>query len=226
MIAVDTPCAAPGLRRLARRRTQDAPGVLGPALGSRADQDRCDLCAEPLPPDHRHVLDVPAAEIGCACRACALLFDRQSAGGGSHRLLPRHRRRLDGFTLDDLLWGALGVPVDLAFFVRTSGDGGITARYPSPLGTLHSRVERRTWAELESANPALQGMDDDVEALLVDRTAGARRHWLLPLDDCYRLTAVVRTHWQGLSGGPDIHPHIDAFFDRLDDTDSTAKERT
>ncbi|MFJ6215402.1 DUF5947 family protein [Streptomyces sp. NPDC092296] len=214
-----TAYTTPGLRRIARR--PDPPDPPPRPGGARDAQERCDLCAEPLPPAHGHLLDVSADEVSCACRACALLFDREAAGGGHYRLLPDRRVRLDGLALDDLLWAALGVPVDLAFFVRSStggeaGEGGITARYPSPLGTLRSSVEPQTWAELERANPVLRELADDVEALLVDRTGGARRHWLLPLDDCYRLAAIVRTHWKGLGGGPDVHPHLDDFFDRLD----------
>jgi len=186
---------------------------------ARTAAERCDLCSEPLPPAHGHLLDLAAEDICCACRACALLFDREAAGGGHYRLLPQRRLRLGDLADDELLHSGLGVPVDLVFFVRSGADGEVTARYPSPLGTLRTSVDRQTWAELEQANPVLRQIADDVEALLVDRTGGARRHWLLPLDDCYRLAAVVRTHWKGLGGGPDVRPHLDDFFDRLETLD-------
>ncbi|GAA3379052.1 DUF5947 family protein [Streptomyces sannanensis] len=198
------------LRQLVRARPAAAPpGRPGPA------GERCELCSEPLPESHRHLLDIPADEIRCACRACSLLFDRQAAGGGHYRLLPDRRMRLDGLHLDDLVWAALGIPVDLAFFVRGSADGKVLARYPSPLGTLRADIDRRAWASVERDNPALATMEEDVEALLVDRTGGALRSWLLPLDDCYRLSAVVRTHWQGLSGGDEVRRRIEDFFTQL-----------
>jgi hypothetical protein len=40
-------------------------------------------------------------------------------------------------------------------------------------------------------------------------------HWLVPIDDCYQLTGLIRTHWKGLSGGDEVQQHIDGFFDQL-----------
>lgn len=207
-----TPLTTPALRGIARRPARPA-AVAGPG---RDTQERCDLCSEPLPPTHGHLLELTSGGIHCACRACALLFDRDTAGGGHYRLLPDRRRRLDSAELDGALHTALGIPVDLAFFVRSGADGQVTAHYPSPLGTLRSPVDPQLWAELAAAHPVLREPADDVEALLADHTGGARRHWLLPLDDCYRLAALVRTHWKGLGGGPDVRRHLDDFFDRLD----------
>jgi hypothetical protein len=51
-----------------------------------------------------------------------------------------------------------------------------------------------------------------VQALLVNRAHGASEHWLLPLDDCYRLVAVVRAHWKGLDGGPEVRQRVEDFF--------------
>ncbi|WFB06360.1 DUF5947 family protein [Streptomyces sp. LX-29] len=200
------------LRRIARQAAARA--APDPVTG-RDGRERCDLCAEPLPPDHRHLLDLSAAAVRCACRACALLFDRREAGGASYRLLPRERRRLDGCAIDEVLWAGLGIPVDLAFFVRGGATGEVTAGYPSPLGTLRAAVHPDSWRELTRAHPALPGLADDVEALLVHRAGGAREHWLVPLDDCYRLVAVVRAHWKGLGGGPEVWRHVDTFFSEL-----------
>ena len=54
------------LQRMARRAAREREEAL----------ERCDLCSAPIASDHRHLLDVPARELMCACRACALLFDR------------------------------------------------------------------------------------------------------------------------------------------------------
>ena len=55
----------------------------------------------------------------------------------------------------------------------------------------------------------------DVEALLVDRRRRNRDHWLVPIDDCHRLVAVLRTRWKGLAGGPQVWAALTEFFDEL-----------
>ena len=55
-----------------------------------------------------------------------------------------------------------------------------------------------------------------MEALLVNRVKDARRQWLVPIEDCYRLVAVIRTRWRGFSGGKDVWREIDRFFEALD----------
>jgi hypothetical protein len=59
-------------------------------------------------------------------------------------------------------------------------------------------------------------MEPDVEALLVNRAQGARRHWLVPIDECYALVGLIRTRWKGLTGGKQVWEEIGHFFDRLD----------
>jgi hypothetical protein len=59
-------------------------------------------------------------------------------------------------------------------------------------------------------------MGADVEALLVNRARGARRQWLVPIDDCYRLVAVIRTRWRGFTGGKEVWLELERFFDDLD----------
>ncbi|WP_308294723.1 DUF5947 family protein [Streptomyces sp. JJ66] len=182
---------------------------------AEAAGERCDLCAQPLDEAHRHLLDLLSDEVSCACRACALLFDRQAAGGAHYRLLPRRRLRLPDDTIDDALWAGLGLPVDLVFLTRHAASGEVTARYPSPLGTLRAHPDAGVWHEVTAKHPALADLADDVEALLVHRARDRREHWLLPLDDCYRLAALVRAHWKGLSGGQEVWQRVDGFFAEL-----------
>ncbi|MFI1970698.1 hypothetical protein BLA24_05025 [Streptomyces cinnamoneus] len=200
--------ASPRLRELARRPAPEPVNAPG---------ERCDLCAEPLADDHRHLLDASGGHtVLCACRACSLLFDRSEAGGRHYKLLPRRRLRLDGFTVDDALWASLGIPVGLAFFVRDDASGRTTVGYPSPLGTTRSELDAAVWHDLARGHPALAELAADVEALLVHRVPGAPpQHWIVPLDDCYRLVAVVRAHWKGLAGGPEVWTRIQRFFTGL-----------
>ncbi|HVH13778.1 MAG TPA: DUF5947 family protein, partial [Longimicrobium sp.] len=60
------------------------------------------------------------------------------------------------------------------------------------------------------------------EALLVNRVRDAREHWLVPVDACYRLVAVMRRHWRGLGGGSEVWTAIDDFFRELRERSKTA----
>ncbi len=198
--------AAPAASRLRELARGAAPRTAG--------EERCDLCAEPLGAAHRHLLETTSRAVVCACRACEALFDVRTAGR-HYRLLPRRRLRLTGCTLDDVLWAGLGIPVDLAFLVRESASGRTAAGYPSPLGVLRSEVDPEVWREVTACHPALEDLAEDVEALLVHRARGAREHWIVPLDDCYRLVALVRAHWKGLGGGPEVWEQVERFFTDL-----------
>ncbi|OLT17017.1 hypothetical protein BJF79_18085 [Actinomadura sp. CNU-125] len=200
--------------------------------------ERCDLCAEPVPDDHggghAHVLDERGTGLLCACRACALLFERDAAGRdaegrGHFRLVPGRRLRLPDLPVDDL-----GVPVGLAFFVRHE-DGEVTAHYPSPGGATRCDVDAAAWKTVAERCEPLRTMVPDVEALLVhtgrsapgEAAAGgvADQRWIVPIDECYRLVAAVRLSWKGLSGGKDVWPEIERFFVELGARAGNARPR-
>ncbi|HEX2105943.1 MAG TPA: DUF5947 family protein [Solirubrobacteraceae bacterium] len=197
----DTP-----LQRMARRAAREREQAL----------ERCDLCGAAIAAEHRHLLDLRARELMCACRPCAVLFDRGAAGGGHYRLVPDRRLRVEDFRLDDAAWADLRLPVDLAFFVHDSDEDRVRAYYPGPMGATESLLGLDAWKELEAANPVLATLAPDVEALLVDRAQGARHHFIVPIDDCFALVGLIRTHWKGLTGGRDVWAEIVGFFDRLD----------
>ncbi|GLW09278.1 hypothetical protein Misp01_44070 [Microtetraspora sp. NBRC 13810] len=173
---------------------------------------RCELCAAPIAEEHRHLVEPGVREPRCACRPCALLFDRPPAAGDRYRLVPDRRWHLPGFALDDATWAALNIPVRMAFAYRDSAADRTVVLYPSPAGAVEAPVDGRTWAAVEAANPVLTRLAPDVEALLIDRTDGARDHWLVPIDDCYALVALLRTRWQGLAGGADVWRAVAGFF--------------
>jgi Family of unknown function (DUF5947) len=201
------------LRELARK----------PARVSPAAEERCDLCGELLAPQHRHLIDVQDRRLLCACRPCTILFDSRAAGGGHFRLVPDRTLYLADFALDDTMWQSLRIPVDLAFFFHSTPAGRVVAFYPAPAGATESLLELDAWNHLAASNPVLEQLEADVEALLVDRTRGARNHWLVPVDRCYELVGLIRTYWKGFGGGSEVWSQIDAFFDRLR---TTCKEVT
>jgi hypothetical protein len=189
-------------------------GALGRAIRRRtaaADTvERCDLCAVAVPERHRHVLDLHRGELECVCQGCALLFEREAAGRGHYRLVPRDRLRLPEFAPAEL-----GVPVGLAFFV-VGVDGAVVAHYPSPVGATEWDVDADAWLGARERCPALRDLQPGVQAFLVNTARGAREHWIVPIDDCFRLVGLIRTHWQGITGGRDVWVEIGRFFDGLE----------
>jgi len=198
------------LGRLAQRPSAS------PSEDQGAGEERCELCNEPIPTEHRHLLDVSAGELRCACRACSLLFDRPAASEGQLRLIGDRRLRLLDFELTDLAWEQLQIPVEMAFFHFNSEQERVMAFYPSPAGPTESLLGLEAWAELELANPVLEEMEANVESLLVNRAKGARSYYLVPIDECYALVGLIRTRWKGLSGGAEVWEEIGRFFEGLD----------
>lgn len=185
-------------------------GLVRSAAGRRAGAgERCDLCGRDAPDGHRHLFDAEREEVLCACRPCALLFARDAADEGRYRLVPRRRVRLAPVST-----ASLGVPVGLAFFVPRA-DGTVLAHYPSPAGATRWEVDADAWRALAGSCPPLADMAADVEALLVNTARGRRDHWIVPVDDCLRVVAIVRREWRGLSGGSRVWPAVDAFLDGL-----------
>lgn len=172
--------------------------------------ERCGMCGVAVAERHRHVLDEQHDELLCTCQPCSLLFERDAAGRGHYRLVPEHRERLPELDPHEL-----GVPVGLAFFVRQP-DGSVVARYPSPMGATRWDLDRDTWRGIEERCPPVRDMAPSVQALLVNTARGAREHWIVPVDDCYRLVALVQREWTGLSGGSTVWPAIMQFFVDLD----------
>ena len=198
------------LRRFAEEESERAAKE-----AAEAAQEHCDLCGGPIPPEHRHLLEVSTREIMCACRPCSILFDSEAASEGRYRLIPDRHLFLEDFEMSDAQWDSLRIPVDMAFFFYSTPAGRVVAFYPSPMGPTESLLKLSAWEELERCNPVLGGMDRDVEALLVNRVRGAREHFLVPMDECYSLVGLIRMRWRGLSGGRGVWEEIGRFFEEL-----------
>jgi hypothetical protein len=196
------------LQRMAQRSAREREEAL----------ERCDLCSAPIAPEHRHLLDVTSRELMCACQPCSVLFDRAAAGaGGRHyRLVSDRRLRIEDFALDDVMWADLRLPVDMAFFFASSEAGRVLAFYPSPMGATESLLGLEAWQALEAANPVLASLEPDVEALLVHRARGERRHYIVPISDCFELVGLIRTRWRGFTGGADVWRELERFYEGLD----------
>jgi hypothetical protein len=193
----------------------DKPKVLQLPVAGQEAPEVCELCGTVIPAQHRHMLNLESRELMCTCQACRILFEGGAAGGQHYKLVPERRLRIGDFDMDDAAWEDLRLPVDLAFFFRHSGEDRVMAYYPSPAGPTESLLELDAWEEIERANPVLAGMAPDLEALLVNRSRGAREYFLVPIDDCYSLVGLIRAKWRGLSGGSEMWNGIQSFFEGL-----------
>jgi hypothetical protein len=196
----------------------DAPGLT--ALNSirrlvrpRAARERCALCDVELADEHPHLVEPTTRRLSCACDACALLFtDRASA---KYRRVPRRVRALPDFRLSDEMWEGLQLPINLAFFLRSTPEGRVIALYPSPAGATEATIPEEAWRALAEENPVLRDFEPDVEGLLVNRVGAARDYYRVGLDECYKLVGLIRMHWRGLSGGATVWGEIARFFSGL-----------
>lgn len=198
-----------------RRFAQESEKVQEAATAVEDAQERCELCSEPIPPEHRHLLEVSSREIMCSCRACSILFDSKAASEGRYRIIPDRRLFLEDFEMSDAQWESLRIPVDMAFFFHSAPAERVVAFYPSPMGPTESLLKLSAWEDLERTNPVLKEMEEDVEALLVNRAKGAREHFLVPMDKCYSLVGLIRMHWRGFSGGKEVWEELEQFFEEL-----------
>jgi hypothetical protein len=184
----------------------------------RAPVERCEMCSLELPPEHEHLVEPLNRKLICACDACAILFEGQSST--KFKRVPRRVLFLREFQLTDAQWDGLMVPIEMAFFFKSTPLGKVIALYPSPAGPTESLLSLDTWADIAEMNPALSAMEPDVTALLVNRVGHARgaapaEYYLVPIDECYKLVGLIRTHWRGLSGGTEVWREIASFFASL-----------
>jgi len=193
------PSAPPGLVQIAPAR---------PAASRVPAAERCEFCGATLETEHAHVVDLENRRLACACRPCRLLFTNPGAAGGKYRAVGDRRERVAESELD---WDALDTPVGMAFFIRNSKTGAVTAFYPSPAGATESTLVPG------AAEPLFQGIESDIEALLVYRRGAASESWIVPVDACYELVGRIRRHWRGFDGGPEARSEIESFFAQLEE---------
>jgi hypothetical protein len=179
----------------------------------RAPVERCDLCGLELFAEHDHLIEPGRRHLACACPACALLFTGRT--DARYKRIPRRVVLLEDFSLTDAEWEGLRLPISLAFVFDSTPQQRMVACYPSPAGATESLLELETWTDIRARCPALAGLEPDVEALLVNRTRTPGDYLIVPIDECFKLVGLIRTHWSGLSGGTIVWKEIAAFFAAL-----------
>jgi hypothetical protein len=147
-----------------------------------------------------------------------LLFDNASVG--KYKRVSRRVLRLADFEVTDAQWDGLLIPINMAFFFRSSLENRMIALYPSPAGAVESLLPMEAWRDIEKSHATLMQLKPDIEALLVNRVGHAHgltkaEYYIAPIDDCYRLVGIIRMHWKGLSGGTEVWAAIGRFFSEL-----------
>lgn len=181
----------------------------GPATG-----ERCEMCAEPIADEHQHVVNVEGRQLMCVCRACYLLFTDTKATL-RYRAVPDRYLTFEDFGLGRREWELMQIPVGLAFFFRNSSLGRTVAFYPGPAGATESQLDLDAWNEIRAADPRVDLLADDTEALIVrvpeDESAAPECH-LVPIDACYEFVGRLRLLWHGFDGGQHVRSYIEDFF--------------
>ena len=201
---------------------EQAFGLLRQFTRSRSSSSRavefCELCSVGLISDHPHLVELSTRRILCACDACAMLFDAMEKS--RYKRMPRNAQFLANFAMTDWQWENLLIPINMAFFFRSSTEDRMVALYPSPAGAVESLLPLEAWTDIVEINPILRGLKPDVEALLVNRVGHAHglstaEYFIAPLDECFKLVGLIRTNWKGLSGGAEVWAEIGRFFTEL-----------
>jgi Family of unknown function (DUF5947) len=197
---------------LARMRSLARSGAATrPPVSAEPAAERCDICNTTLPDDHRHLLHLVERRIMCSCEACWALH----SGDAEYRPAGMRTAWLERFDCDEEMWGLFQIPVGLAFFMRSTVNGGVVAFYPSPAGATESELDLDAWDALVERNPVLQDLDPDAEALVVNRLSDPPQYAIAPIDDCYRLVGLIKTRWEGISGGAALEQAVPEFFAAL-----------
>jgi hypothetical protein len=190
--------------------TEQPWAVLRRFVRPRPPVERCELCGLGLAAEHPHLLESSTRQLLCCCDACSILFSSQQ--DGRYRRVPSRVEVLTDFHLTEAQWEGLHLPINLAFFLRSTSAGRVLAYFPSPAGATESLLTLETWDQLARENPVLDELESDVEALLVNRLGESNDYYRVSIDECYKLVGLIRTHWRGLSGGTAVWAEIGQFF--------------
>jgi hypothetical protein len=161
-----------------------------------------------VPDDHRHLLQLAERRILCVCEACWAL----RAGDAELRPVGTRTLWLEDFRLPDEVWASFQIPIGLAFFLHSSVTGSVVAMYPSPAGATESELRFESWHRLVELNPVLAQLEPDAEGLIVNRLTPLHVAAIAPIDRCYELVGLIKSRWEGSSGGVGVERAIAEFF--------------
>ena len=178
--------------------------------------EKCDMCAVDLSDEHAHIVNLESRNLMCACRPCYLLFLPGGAGGGHYKAVPNRVVGLPEGTLSRGDWEGLQIPVGMAFFFFSSTTNEVHGFYPGPAGATESLLPMEFWDRLREADPVLETVEADVEAVLVrvqNQSEAEPECYLVPIDACYELVGYLRMLWKGFDGGAEARDTIEEYFE-------------
>ena len=192
---------------LRRLRPAEAP----PPVAQPVGDEQCELCGLTLAPKHRHLLHLDERRILCACETCWAT----RTGDPEFRPVGNRTLMLEGFSLSDEEWASFEIPIALAFFMVSTVTRGVVGLYPSPAGATECELDLEAWERLCAANPVLETLEADAEALVINRMAEPPQHAIVPIDRAYELVGVIKASWEGISGGAATERAVEGYFAAL-----------
>ena len=184
----------------AARRSSPASGAscasrrrAGPPARRRAG--RAASCARSRSPaEHKHLLDLEERRIVCVCPTC------WSMRSGDARYRPTGSRTLwlEDFDAAPTSCGRRSRSRSASrSSCARARRANVVGLYPSPAGATECELDLDAWDRLVAANPVLEDLDPDAEALIVNRLADAAR----ARDRAARRLLPARRDHQGDLGG-------------------------
>ena len=137
------------------------------------------------------------------------------SGEGDYRPTGNRTLWLPGLDVPDDLWASFQIPIGLAFFMESTVTSCVVAMYPSPGGATESELHFDTWSRMRELNPVLEGLEPDIEGLIINRLVDPPLFVIAPIDRCYELTGTIKAHWEGISGGSGVEVAVTEFFEGL-----------
>jgi Family of unknown function (DUF5947) len=189
-------------------------------VGPRAaagQRTTCVLCAMPLDQLHFHLVDCVESSLGCACRACALLFANNRDSNARYRTVPSTVRFSARLSSRDAHWRAVRIPSALVFVFQQSAERRWIAILPSPDGPVRVTLPQAAWQEFMARRPLFANLTPDVEALLVrpGEQAGDLECIACPIDRCYALVGILQEQRFGSHSGRDTRARVSSIFAEL-----------
>lgn len=155
--------------------------------------DQCELCAAPLRDSHDHLLDPQARKALCTCPACAMLFSDVSEAAQRYVRLQTHVAPLPDAALSEADLEALGVPVRLVVLCPSALHDALFMLYPSAAGVVEGHAPFAAWCALITRHIALEPVQVDRDAVVVDLRAGKRIVLHVSLDVAYELLGSLQS---------------------------------
>ena len=116
--------------------------------------ERCEMCGEPIPEEHQHVVDLESHAMMCTCRPCYLLFTDATAHL-RYRSVPDRYLSFPISSWAPASGTSWKFPVGLAFFFHSSNWTGPSPSIRVPAGATESELPLEAWGAVLARNPAL-----------------------------------------------------------------------